>query len=813
MKTDLNMTAKQVNSEKKEKFHLDIFDYSTIAYSVLELVLNQQGEPVDWIYRYCNQAFADIKGYNRETMLNQSFLGLYPEMDKEILQACYQAAYENVPRELDVEIKERYHLAIMPTGQKGFCSVTVYKNPETKKTGKEDASPTQGYILRKLFPDYVSLYSVELNSGQYEILRLNDNTNAKRIVESDTYQKTTFDDYIRQYANTFILEEDREEFLDWHFCEKMKKRLCKEDSSTFHYRSVTKDGKDRYFEGYVVRGKVTDKEFQVFLGYRNIDSILYKEKAIQDKLKKALEETKLQNEIISSIAKTYQYLSRIDIQADWFEEISNREKEDWDYATSGFLTNNNKKMCKQYIADVYQEAFFRFTDLSTLPDRMEHEETIAMEYQMKNGDWHKIRFIEKKRDENGRLTHVLCAIRRISDEKKREQELLYQVVEAKADIAMKSKFLSDMSHDIRTPMNGIMGMIDFANRYPNDLQIQQRCRDKIKEASKSLVTIVNNVLDMNKLESKDAVQQEIEFDLTDVLNRANTAKQTDAAEKHIDYVVRWENSNLIHTNLIGNPFYLERLLTVIGDNAVKFTKSGGCIQVWCTEKPGEHETPVFDFICADNGVGMSGDFLEHAFDVFSQEKETSRSSYEGTGLGLAIAKKLSEKLNGKISIKSQKGIGTTVIATIPFKLGKKKTVEKTVYNKDVSLEGLRVLLAEDNDLNMEIAKFMLEENGLVVECAKDGLEAVHKFEASKPGYYNFIIMDIMMPNMNGYDATRKIRSMQRTDAETIPIVAMSANAFAEDMINSRISGMNEHIMKPLEADKFVAVLKSVINLG
>ena len=401
---------------------------------------------------------------------------------------------------------------------------------------------------------------------------------------------------------------------------------------------------------------------------------------------------KLSNEIISSIARTYQYISRIDIQADYFEEINNRDTEHLKFTKSGKLSENNEKVCRQYVAEEYQEAFFKFVDLKTLPERMKNEETLVLEYRMKDGDWHRLRFVEKKRDENGVLTHVLCLIRSISDTKKWEHELMYQVEEARKAAALKARFLSNMSHDIRTPMNGIIGTLNLANRYPDDLEVQRKCREQIMTSSKYLVSIVNDILDMNKLESGGVVEQEIPF------------------------------------NLAGNPIYVERLLTNISDNAVKFTGPGGSVRVWCAEKYADEERVVYEFGCADTGIGMSETFLEHAFEPFTQENETSRSRYEGTGLGLAIAKKIVDRLDGDIAIESKKGVGTTVTMTLPFKIGEPVEKEKNVNYEEIPVEGLRALLAEDNELNMEITKFMLEDYGIHVECAADGEEAVQKFK-------------------------------------------------------------------------------------
>lgn len=681
---------------------------------------------------------------------------------------------------------------------------------------QQDMSSEDMYVLKKLFTEYVSLYRLELNSGKYEILRLIENTNAKQIVGEEYRIFADYDEFTRRYADAFVPETEQEEFLDWHKCENLKKRLQEKESLTYYYHSVSKDGKDSYYEAYAVKGKADGKNFYIFLGYRNVDVILYKEKAIQEQLQKALDEAKLSNEIIEAIAKSYQYISRIDISKNWFEEISNRAVENMNYKKSGEVTSGNRNACKKFVAEEYQEAFLKFADITTLPVRMKNEETIVMEYQMKDGNWHKLRFIEKKRDKDGNLTHVLCAIRSISDVKKKEQELLQQVAEARKDAALKSRFLSNMSHDIRTPINGIIGMTELADRYPDNLEIQKKCREKLVESARHLVSMVNDILDMNKLETEQFVENDIPFNLAAVLNRVNTDQQMQAGKKKIDYVVDWKKSELNHMYLMGNPVYIEKLLTVITNNAVKFTKPGGNVSVWCREISEDDERAFYEFGCSDNGIDMSEEFAGHAFEMFSQENKTSRTQYEGTGLGLAIAKKITERLGGTIEIKSKKNCGTTVTMTIPFKTGVQNLMQytenvNTESTEDIPLEGLHALIAEDNELNLEIAKLMLEEKGICVECAADGKEAVAKFEESEPGYYDVIFMDIMMPYMNGWDATRKIRTLQRPDADKIPIIAMSANAFAEDIINSHISGMNWHLTKPIDADKLMTALKECIR--
>jgi len=363
-----------------------------------------------------------------------------------------------------------------------------------------------------------------------------------------------------------------------------------------------------------------------------------------------------------------------------------------------------------------------------------------------------------------------------------------------------------MSHDMRTPLNGIAGMLHIADQNPKDLELQKTTRNKVHQSLNYLISLVNDVLDMNDLESDHFTEEEVDFDITKLLGNMNIDAQQLAQEKNIQYVLDWYEGQLSHSNFRGYPIYLSRILMIVVQNAVKFTPENGEIHVWMNEKCLDDSTSLLEFRCKDNGIGMSQGFIQHAFDLFAQEDSSSRSTYQGTGLGLPIAKKLVEHMHGNIQLESEKGIGTLVSIQIPFKLG--RSIEnKNNRNQQISLEGLCVLVAEDNDLNMEIVEYMLERNGIQVVCAKDGQEVIDLFEKSEVNEFDFILMDIMMPKINGLDATRKIRALKRLDAKTIPIIAMSANAFVEDIMNSKIAGMNMHLAKPLDETKLINALK------
>ena len=396
------------------------------------------------------------------------------------------------------------------------------------------------------------------------------------------------------------------------------------------------------------------------------------------------------------------------------------------------------------------------------------------------------------------------------EELKREQayqeELKKAAKKAESANTSKTQFLQRMSHDIRTPINGIRGMVSIGDYYKNDMQKQAECRRKIWEASGLLLELVNEVLDMGKLESGEIVLESRSFDLLKLIDEICDVLEKQAAGRGI--AISREKPSVKHTALIGSPLHLKRLLMNILSNAIKYNKDNGSIHLNCREVEDTDSTVVIEFICADTGIGMSKEFQKHLFEPFTQENSKARTNYEGTGLGMAITKSLVDKMGGTIEFESEQGVGTTYHITIPFEIDKNREEEENrIVNKEtLSISGMHLLLVEDNELNMEIAEFMLQNEGVIVEKASNGEEAVQKFEASRPSTFDAILMDVMMPVMDGHEATRKIRALERADAATIPIIAMTANAFADDRKKAFEAGMNEHLTKPLEAEALIKVL-------
>ena len=392
-----------------------------------------------------------------------------------------------------------------------------------------------------------------------------------------------------------------------------------------------------------------------------------------------------------------------------------------------------------------------------------------------------------------------------------KRELLITAKRAEASNRAKTEFLQRMSHDIRTPINGIRGMVNMADHYADDMEKQTEYRTKVKEASNLLLELVNDVLDMSKLESGEVVLEESPFNLSSIFREVFGVIEQMAAEQNIRIV--WEKKEIIYQDLIGSPGYVKRVMMNILSNAVKYNRENGQIYVSCIEIPSEQpEMTTMEFVCRDTGIGMAEEFQKHIFEPFAQEHAGSRTKFAGTGLGMPISKKLIEKMGGTITFESAEGIGTTFVIRVPFKIDLDVDIrEEQADVSEKSIKGLHILLAEDNELNMEIAEFMLQNEGADVIKAWNGQEAVELFRNSEPGEFDVILMDIMMPVMNGYEAAKMIRSLDREDAKTIPIIAMTANAFTEDRIKAKAAGMNAHIAKPIDSKKIEDTLLLVLK--
>ena len=386
-----------------------------------------------------------------------------------------------------------------------------------------------------------------------------------------------------------------------------------------------------------------------------------------------------------------------------------------------------------------------------------------------------------------------------------QQRLLQKKTQdAEAAVRAKSEFLSHMSHDIRTPINGMMGMLDIAQAHLNNPEKMDLCLSKMRGAADQLLSLINDVLDMSKIETGSIQLVEEPFDMIRLLNGTLAVQEIIASEKSLTIEQDIEGA-IEHPCVCGSPNYVRSILVNIISNAIKYTPDGGNI-TFSIELSCDGEYVKFEFIVSDTGIGMSEEFAEHIFEPFTQEHAENRSSYQGTGLGMSIVKNLINKMKGTITLETKQGEGSTFTITLPVKLDTVCFEETETEEEETSIEGMKILLVEDNDLNLEVAQYILEDAGAEIIVARNGLESVELFEQSESDSFDVILMDVMMPVMDGLTATKRIRKLKRKDARTVPVIAMTANVFNEDIIAAKEAGMNEHIAKPLDFDKLIHTL-------
>ena len=506
---------------------------------------------------------------------------------------------------------------------------------------------------------------------------------------------------------------------------------------------------------------------------------------------------------IQAISSVYTAVALIDFRKNSWEFIQAEDRLRKVTDPKSAATRMLRDIAEHRVSPECRADFRAFTDLSTIVQRMAGKDFLVQNVRDVDDHWYVSLLVPQKFDENGVPMAALLIFRDITEQQQRE--LAYQTQlrktaeEAERANAAKTSFLRRMSHDIRTPINGIRGMVAISRHCIGDEEKQEECREKILSASGFLLSLVNDVLDMSKLESGQVQLEHVPFNLPEIGDSVAALLETEARERGVTLYT--ERQGLPHPNLLGSPLHLRQVLQNITGNAIKYNREGGSVRTSCEEVACDGDSCLIRFTCADTGLGMSEAFQKKAFEPFAQEHTGARTAYQGTGLGLAITKELVERMGDTIDFTSKEGEGTTFHVTIPFAIDPNAeqavAVEET-GGEDLSIRGLHILLVEDNDLNMEIAHFLLENEGALVTEAWNGKQAVEQFTQSAPGAFDVILMDVMMPEMNGLEATRAIRALPRPDAKTIPILAMTANAFSDDIQRSREAGMNEHLSKPLD---------------
>ncbi|MDD6453086.1 MAG: response regulator, partial [Holdemanella porci] len=531
---------------------------------------------------------------------------------------------------------------------------------------------------------------------------------------------------------------------------------------------------------------------------------IVKEREEQNKqLNEALKKERTYNEIIHAIGSIYKSITTIDLKKQTYTVLSYNSS-DKKITETDFKGNMNQ--LKQYFLDKnstspFVDEVLEFIDLDTIPERMKGKNILTLEMKGQNGKWHACSIIPQTYDKNHNLTNVLMTLSDIDDIKKRELEakekLKEAAIEAKQANLAKTNFLRRISHDIRTPLNGIVGMINLSERYSNDTDKLYECKEKVLTSLDYLLSLINDILDMNKVESGTLVLENKPFNLIDIINKIIAIVETNCEQHNIQFFGGKDMSKIIHRNFVGSGEYLNRLLMNIASNAIKYNREGGSVTLYCTELSSDDTHALYEFVCKDTGLGMSEEFQKHAFEPFTCEGKPTTTGYNGTGLGLSIVKDIVEMMHGTIQMESKENVGTIFRILLPLQIDPNPQIIKPIQTKPLNLTNKKALLVEDNDINLEIATILLQDLGLDVSTARNGQEAIDQFKKSKLYTFDYIFMDIMMPVKDGLEATKEIRALPRSDAKSVHILAMSANAFESDIQECLKAGMDGHIAKPI----------------
>lgn len=692
-----------------------------------------------------------------------------------------------------------------------------------------DERAEQLLVFNCLARNFKNVYMVDVERGTAKVLKFEDENGDDRL-DSVIDQVFPYEKYLNDWIGEAVHPDDRE--------------LLALALSPAHLREVF-SRQDEYVGNYrmLVDGKVVHYQFSlsmagdlqhVVAGFQNVDDIVLRhmdeEKKQREKDEAHRRELEEQLAVFDILSRNYRNIYLANVNGGTAKVL----KIDDDYDFKAVVDLRNQVFPYEKILGLWIESYVHPEDRERITSQVSTEairqvlasgqtECEGTYRALHNGEMRNWQYSVIKMDEAGNVLVGFQIIDSIIEEhlalerERREREEAYQrrLIAAKQDAERanraKTDFLLRMSHDIRTPLNGIMGMLDIVEHARDDIERRDYCHRKIRDSAQLLLELINEVLDMNKLESGKVVLEHVPFDLIELLRSVYSVIERQVEERGIEVVQ--EDFYIPHHRFVGSPVHLKRIIANILSNAVKYNVDGGKIYLSCREVAYEGRSVRLEIKCRDTGVGMSSEFMKRLFEPFTQESETARSEYGGTGLGMAITKSLVDKMGGTILVESEKGAGSTFDVVLPFELDLTETDADGADGEDggaasarASIKGMVILLAEDNSLNREIAEFLLEEGGARGISVTNGREAVEAFEASRPFEIDAILMDVMMPEMGGLAAARAIRALDRPDAATVPIIATTASAFAEDRIAAREAGMNEHLAKPLDSGR---VLKTI----
>lgn len=663
----------------------------------------------------------------------------------------------------------------------------------------------QGF-LNVLCRDYVAIYYIDLNTDTLEPLKVEQSTNANRLEGLHAKTRLSASALIRQYGDSYVLPAAREGFLRALDPAHIAAELAHSERFSFRYQAQPDAVGHQYFEGQVVRFLYGGYDGKVFVGFRHIDEIVAQEREHEAVRTHTIAQLRAQNEVLSALGKIYFAILAIDLTRDVYEEISADSNVPRLTGKTGCASAEMTELCNNFAVPDYREQLLQFYDLSTLPDRLRIDDTTAAEYMTLTGDWHTARFIAQRRDADGRVTHALYVLRIISDVKRRERSWIAIAEEASRASKAKTEFVSQLAHDIRTPLNAIAGFTTIARANLTDPERLADCLDKIRSSESFLQELVNNSLDIAQIENGKLELHPERTDMEALFAQLRISMEQAAAKKELQ--VRYALHDMTRRWLLVDAVRLKQICINLMTNAIKYTPNGGTVAFEASEQPADAGHVRYTIVVQDTGIGMSKEFLDQMYSMFTRETDTRINKIQGYGLGLSIVKRLTDCMDGHITVESEQGKGTTFRVEFLFPVCGEADAHSgdTARTVAAACAGMHLLVAEDNDLNFEVISELMAMYHITCDRAENGSVCVEKFRAAENGHYDAILMDMQMPVMNGLQATAVLRGLGEGEAQQVPIIAMTANAFKEDVQQCLNAGMNAHLPKPVDVDQLLQTL-------
>ena len=788
----------------EHKLHLYRSTGKTTVQSAVKLGLNEPCYDTSVIKYVMNSVHED----DRERVLEAAKFETVERETPDV--GTYVITYKRYNDEGTVDYHQMcYAKAVSPDGVTNY--ILAYRDAD--KTIREQLAIAEqmnrsNSLVNILSDDYLSVFSVNYDTDEYTIVSKG---NAESVAKDHPNTADAEAD-MKKYIENFVHPDDREMLSKAVEYENIKKQLAHENRYRVTFR--TNFGSDHYKYVDFIAGKSGDPDSpvsSVAMGFQDVDEQVRKELESRHQLEQQMIR-------VMKLSENFQAIYDIDFETGKYDIFSydngyednvlkNNEN------GSNFYADTLKDVRKVVYPDDQDLIINTFSNREYIKKMLKDRDDFTIDYRLLlNGQpvWYRVKIANKPGDKEHFLIGIFNVDERIRQEANYRKTIEHALVDAQAANKAKTTFLNNMSHDIRTPLNAITGYTTMAKKHIDDKDDVADYLDKIDVSGHQLLELINQVLEMSRIESGKIVLEEEPADVIDRAYDMRTLSGTDIESKNLKYNVHI--SNVTHRHVFADGSRMNQIILNVIGNAIKYTPEGGTIDYYVEEKPCDKQGySLYSFTVKDTGIGMSEEFQNHLFEEFARENSSTVSHIQGTGLGMPIVKKLVDLMGGSIEVESKLGEGTTITVTVPMKWdenAESRAVENAKYH-NLDFKGKRLLLVEDNEMNREIAVDILKDSGFLVETAEDGDIAVKMVEESDPDYYDAILMDIQMPRMNGYEATKLIRAIPPLDMH-LPIIALSANAFAEDKQKSLDAGMDDHVAKPIDIKNLKETLAKFI---